>query len=437
MVTGSCFRLSDGKSSLLVDFGMFQGKHEDEGWNLQAPEMDMRQLTGVVITHAHLDHCGRLPVLARGGFSGPIFMTEASKALVEIVLRDAAKISKEDAKSVIYDEDDVEKVMKQIQTVDYDRDFDIGGFTVRLLDSGHILGSATVHITERKSGTRVVFSGDLGNTPEPLIAPTEWAGEAEVVVMESTYGDRVHETRDEAEVLAGIIKQAEKTGGTVMIPSFSLQRAQELLYLFDRMKKKGLMKEETPVFLDSPMAIRATAVFKDFPNLYSRKLKEQLKTDDPFDFPSLVLCDVIEKSRQIKNVVGAKVIVAGSGMMSGGRIIHHAIDFLGDPATQLVFVGYQAEGTLGRIIKDGAPSVNIWGNEIQIRAQMIDIDTMSAHADQGQLLNWIKKIKGMKTVFLVHGEEIPRLVLKEKINQEIDNIKIELPVMNEEVEIKI
>jgi len=437
LVTGSCFRLSDGKSSLLVDFGMFQGKHEDEGWNLQAPEMDMRQLTGVVITHAHLDHCGRLPVLARGGFSGPIFMTEASKALVEIVLRDAAKISKEDAKSVIYDEDDVEKVMKQIQTVDYDRDFDIGGFTVRLLDSGHILGSATVHITERKSGTRVVFSGDLGNTPEPLIAPTEWAGEAEVVVMESTYGDRVHETRDEAEVLAGIIKQAEKTGGTVMIPSFSLQRAQELLYLFDRMKKKGLMKEETPVFLDSPMAIRATAVFKDFPNLYSRKLKEQLKTDDPFDFPSLVLCDVIEKSRQIKNVVGAKVIVAGSGMMSGGRIIHHAIDFLGDPATQLVFVGYQAEGTLGRIIKDGAPSVNIWGNEIQIRAQMIDIDTMSAHADQGQLLNWIKKIKGMKTVFLVHGEEIPRLVLKEKINQEIDNIKIELPVMNEEVEIKI
>ena len=247
-VTGSCYRLSDGESNLLVDFGMFQGKPENEGWNMKDPEMDISQLTGVVITHAHLDHCGRLPLLSKGGFSGPIFMTEPTKALVEIVLYDAAKISKEEAKSVIYTEEDVEKVMKQITTVSYEDRWDVGGFSVDMLDSGHILGSATPLITEKKSGKKVVFSGDLGNTPEPLIAPTEWAGEADVAVMESTYGDRVHAPGDEVEELVKIIKKAEETGGTVMIPSFSLQRAQELLYIFDQLKKKGNMKEETPVF---------------------------------------------------------------------------------------------------------------------------------------------------------------------------------------------
>jgi len=435
MVTGSCFRLSDGKSNLLVDFGMFQGKPDNEGLNFQDAEMDISQLTGVVITHAHLDHCGRLPLLSKGGFSGPIFMTEPTKALVEVVLYDSAKISKEESKSVIYDEADVEKVMKQIHTVKYGDEWDVGGFRVKMLDSGHILGSATPLITEKVSGKKVVFSGDLGNTPEPLIAPTEWAGEADVAIMESTYGDRVHEARDEVEELVKIIKKAEETGGTVMIPSFSLQRAQEILYIFDQMKKKGQMKEATPVFLDSPMAIKATAIFKEYPQLYSKALKEQVKTDDPFDFPSLVLCDVIEKSKQIKHTEGAKVIVAGSGMMSGGRIIHHAINFLGDPKTQLVFVGYQAEGTLGREIKDGASSVNIWGNEIPVAAEIINIESMSAHADQGQLINWAKNIWGLKQIFLVHGEEIPRLVLKEKIKQEIDSVKVELPSLNSELEL--
>jgi len=435
-VTGSCFLLSDGESDVLVDFGMFQGRPENEGWNLLRPEMDISSLTAVVITHAHLDHCGRLPLLSRGGFSGPIFMTEATKALVEIVLYDAAKIAKEDAASVIYDEGDVEKVLKQIHTVDYGKDIDIGGFRVRLLDSGHILGSATIHVTEKKTGKKVVFSGDLGNTPEPIIQPTEWIEEADYVVMESTYGDRVHEPRDEVELLTKIINKAEKNGGVVLIPSFSLQRAQELLYIFDQLKKKKAMKEETPVFLDSPMAIKATAVFKNFPNLYSKKLMEQAKSDDPFDFPSLVLCDDIEKSKQIKNMDGPKIIVAGSGMMSGGRIIHHAINYLGSSNTQLVFVGYKAEGTLGRAIKDGTPSVNIWGNEIAVKAEIVNIETMSAHADQTQLINWLKKIRGLNTLILVHGEEIPRLVLKEKIKQEMDIVRMELPMFNQEVVLK-
>jgi metallo-beta-lactamase family protein len=229
----------------------------------------------------------------------------------------------------------------------------VGEFEVTFLDAGHILGSASVTVRETKSGKTVAFSGDLGNTPEPLLSPTHWVKEAEVAVMESTYGDEIHEPRDEAEELASIVAQAEKENGTVIIPSFSLQRSQELLYIFDQLKKQKKMKEETPVFLDSPMAIKATQVFRDFPELYNRKLQTQAKTDDPFDFPSLVLCDTIEKSRQIKNLIGPKVIVAGSGMMNGGRVVHHIVSFLGDPKTHLVFVGYQAEGTLGRKIKDG------------------------------------------------------------------------------------
>lgn len=434
-VTGSCYRLSDGKNSILIDFGMFQGRQEEEGWNMLEPQSDLGHLTGVIITHAHLDHCGRLPLLVKCGFRGSIFMTEATKALVELVLHDSAKIAKEDAKSVIYTEEDVLQILKQIQLVDYNKEFVIGNFRVELLDAGHILGSSSVLIEETKSGKKVVFSGDLGNTPEPLIEPTEWVGQADYAVMESTYGDRIHEPRDEMEEIAKIVQTAEKEDGVVLIPTFSIERSQELLFIFDQLKKKGLVKETTPVFLDSPMAIKATAIFKDFPNLYNRKLKNLVKSDDPFDFPNLVICDEAEKSRQIKNLPGVKVILAGSGMMSGGRIIHHAMNFLGDSKTQLVFVGFQAEGTLGRIIKDGTPKINIWGNEIIIKARIIEITSMSSHADQSQLINWLKKIGGLKKVLLTHGEELPRLTLMEKIRQEIDDVKVELPIMNQEIDL--
>jgi metallo-beta-lactamase family protein len=196
------------------------------------------------------------------------------------------------------------------------------------------------------------------------------------------------------------------------------------------------MAEKTPVFLDSPMAIKTTMIFKQFPNLFSKKLKQQVKTDDPFDFPSLVLCESAEKSKQIRQLPGPKIIVAGSGMMNGGRILHHAADYLGDPKTQLVFVGYQAEGTMGRAIKDGTPNINVYGREIDIRAQIIDIESMSAHADQTQLLNWLKKIWGLRTVILTHGEELPRLVLMEKIRQMTEGVKVELPTLNDEIELK-
>lgn len=436
VVTGSCYFLTGENTGIMIDFGMFQGKIEDQGLNSTKPEIDFDKLTAVVLTHAHLDHCGRLPLLLRYGFRGPIFMTEATKALVELVLYDSAKLAKEEkTKTVLYTDEDVEKIMKQVQLVSYDKAFQIGEFEVSLLDAGHILGSATVLIKESKTDKLISFSGDLGNTPEPLLAPTHWVSRADTAVVESTYGDEIHEPRDEVEELAAIVDQAEKEGGTVIIPSFSLQRSQEILYIFDQLKKQGRMKEKTPVFLDSPMAIRATEVFRKYPNLYNRKLQDQVKTDDPFDFPSLVLCDTIEKSRQIKNLIGTKFIVAGSGMMTGGRVLHHVISFLGEPKTQLIFVGYQADGTMGRQIKDGANEVNVWGNIVTIKAQIKEIKTMSSHADQLQILNWLSKMEGLSRVILTHGEELPRLVLAEKVRIDFSGITVDSPKLNEEIKI--
>lgn len=414
---------------------MFQGLKDDDKLNFTKPEIDFEKLNAVVLTHAHLDHCGRLPALLSYGFDGPVFMNEPTRALAELVLMDSARIAMEDGTETLYTEDDVLKFIKKVVIVDYHSPFNIGDFRITLYDAGHIMGSSSILIEELETGKKIVFCGDLGNTPEPLLLPTENIKQADFALLESTYGNEVHGAREESGRLAEIVQEAERIGGTVMIPSFSIERAQELLYVFDQLKKQGDVSSTTPVFLDSPMAIKATEIFKDYPEFFSKKLKLQIKTDDPFDFPGLVICDSAEKSKQIKNYPGVKVIIAGSGMMTGGRIIHHAINYLDDPKNTIVFVGFQAFGTLGRQIKDGEKNVSIWGNHIEVRAKIVEIKSMSSHADQEQLMSWIKKIEGVEKVLIIHGEDIQRLVLKEKIKNELDNVEVVIPNLNTEIEL--
>lgn len=443
-VTGSSYWLQDiGTRGILVDLGMFQGIEEQKTFNNRSLVFKAKELEAMILTHAHLDHCGRMPLLVRAGFTGPIYMTEATRQLAKLSLYDAAKVAKENDErkqthEALFTEEEVEKLLTHFRVVHYGRSFGVGNFEITLRDAGHILGSASVEIVDKrkeKGPRKIVFSGDLGNTPQDLIKPTEPIMEADLVVMESTYGDKIHSEEDPMGVIQEEINAVEASGGTLLIPAFSLERTQELLHKIDHLKKTKKMKEETLVFLDSPMSIRATMIFKHFPELYNEELAGHAKTDDPFDFPGLVLVEKGAESAKIHEIERAKVIIAGSGMMSGGRIMHHAIDFLPLETTRLLQVGFQALGTLGRQIQDGEKKAKIYDQEIEIRASVRNVTSMSAHADQPRLLHWLGQIKEVKKVFLTHGEELPRLVLAEKIKNDLGITEVVLPKMNQVVEL--
>lgn len=438
MVTGSCYLIENQGQKALLDLGMFQGSRDEARLNYEPLKFKPSELSGMVLTHAHLDHCGRLPLLSHGGFEGNIYMTEATRKLLEITLMDSANIAKENKENPLYDEEDVIKVLSQAVSVGYHESFEVGGMSFNFLDAGHILGSVSVEISWQPSAgsrQRIVFSGDLGNSPQDLIMPTEIPMSADYVIMESTYGDKTHPVEDAGKLLGEEIKRAEQDGGTLLIPAFSLERTQEILHKIDHLKRTKVIKNETPVYMDSPMAIKATAVFEGFKDLYNKELADHAKTDDPFEFPGLVRVQHGWESKKIKEQLGAKVIIAGSGMMTGGRIIHHAIDFLGGDSNAILFVGFQGEETLGRRIMDGEKKVGIDGVEVEIKARVREIRAMSAHADQPRLLSWISKIKGVKTVILTHGEEIPRLTLAEKIKNEVEIKDVRLPKLGEEIEL--
>ena len=443
-VTGSSYWLMDANNKgILVDLGIFQGVEEPKTFNNETIYFKAHDLTGVVLTHAHLDHCGRLPLLVQAGYSGSIYMTEATRQLLELSLLDSAKVMAESKqrrgeRRALFSEEEVEKLMLLCRVVHYDKPFTIGNFEITMRDAGHILGSASVEVVDKREGfgpKKIVFSGDLGNTPQDLIRPTEPIAEAELVVMESTYGDRTHTGEEAVKVLQEEINAVEASGGTLLIPAFSLERTQELLHRIDHLKKNKLVRDETLVFLDSPMSIKATMIFKHFPELYNEELSGHAKTDDPFDFPGLVLVEKGAESAKIHEIDRAKVIIAGSGMMTGGRILFHAIKFLPLATTRLLQVGFQAVGTIGRRVQDGEKKVRIYDTEVEIKANIRNVSTMSAHADQPRLMHWLGQIKGVKRVFLTHGEELPRLVLSEKIKNDLSITDVVLPKMNQAVEL--
>jgi len=431
-VTGSCFEVTSNKGSkILIDFGMFQGPKEISKLNFEKPQFDFQSISGAVLTHAHLDHCGRLPLLSINGYKNKVFMTKATIDIIDIALHDAAKIASRDRRPNLYGTSDVERVLQSCSGVEYREPFTIDGFKITLRDAGHILGSASIEV--EVDGQKLVFSGDLGNTPEDLLKPTEKIDSAEVVLLESTYGGRLHPEEPSEEIFRREINTIEMTGGVLLIPSFSIERTQILLHLIDHFKKQGKVKNETQVFLDSPMALKVTRVFKKYPGLYNVEAAEHARNDDPFDFPGFTAVESVKQSKRLKNISGPKVIIAGSGMMTGGRILHHALDYFSIDSTRLLIVGFQAKGTLGRRIHEGEKKIKMYGERVNMKAQVTEISGFSAHADQVQLLDWLRAIKNVKQVIIIHGEDEEREALKKKINSDLNISNILLPNLHEEI----
>lgn len=436
-VTGSCYVLTaKDDNQALVDFGMFQGDHEITKKNLEPLSFNASGLQAVFLTHAHLDHCGRLPLLIYAGFKGKIYMTGPTKRFVEIILEDSARIAEKDtSKTPLYTNEEVWKVIKMIEVIKYDQIVTIGSFSAIFKDAGHILGSSSISVTDTSDpkDNTIIFSGDLGNTPQSIVRPTEYFDKADYVVMESTYGNSSHPKEDVSAILQDEINTVEKSGGTLLIPAFAIERTQEVLHLIHHLKEDGKVSADTPVFLDSPMGINATTVYMDFKEFYNDEIKSH--TNIPFNFDGLLITYEGWESRKIKKETGAKVIIAGSGMMSGGRIMHHALNYLSDKNTRVLFVGYQAEETIGRKVLEGVGQVTIEDRKglhiVPVKAHIREIKTLSSHADQPRLITWLSHIKGVKKVFLTHGELPQQETLTEKIKEELKITDIILPKLGE------
>lgn len=436
-VTGSSYVLTGGNGqSILIDLGMFQGIPDIERLNYEPFDYNCSLLTGAVLTHAHLDHCGRLPILLTKGFKGSIRMTPATRDLTELSLLDSAKVARQDYKEILYDENMAIKIIQSFEATDYRTPTQIGDFTITFRDAGHILGSASLEIEDKSANgkfRKIVFSGDLGNYPEDLVQKTEFIDSADAVVIESTYGDRLHPKSDPSHDLQSEINAIESSGGTLLIPAFSLDRTQEIMHLIKHLKNSGKVLAETKVYLDSPMAQKATLDYLKYRKLFNPHIQDDLKFGNPFEFPGLEIIKSSKDSQAIYDKSGPKVIIAGSGMMTGGRILGHATHYLPLASTRLFIVGYQGKETLGRELLEGNKNINIDNVDVTVKATVNFTQSMSSHADQQQLINWLGHIKGVKKVFITHGEDVARTAIAKRISEELITKDLILPVLNQEV----
>jgi metallo-beta-lactamase family protein len=462
-VTGSQFLVTAGHRRVLVDCGMFQGSPEEVERNRMPFAFDPATLDALILTHAHLDHCGRTPALVKAGFSGPIHATHATVDLAEIVLRDSAKLQVEFAerwnrrqarraekeaadvqseaaaqetddpslperlrhakpegrtttREPLYVESDVDATMGRMRGADYDAEVTItDGITAVLHDAGHILGSAIVElrVTDGDRRSTIVFSGDLGRDGSPILRDPTPLTHADAVVVESTYGNREHAPHDAAiEELVTAIGEVASDEGVLLVPAFAIGRTQELIWVLDDLVRDGRIPR-IPLYLDSPMASRATTVYVDHPETYDEETAALLRSgDSPLSYPGQQFTDTVEESKSIRHAKRPIMVVASSGMLTGGRVMHHLKDFLPDPGCTLLFIGYQGEGTLGRHIQNGATSARIDGEEVPVRCRVRVISGFSAHADQHELEAWLGHFGragaaadgAPKRVFVVHGD---------------------------------
>ncbi|HET9925300.1 MAG TPA: MBL fold metallo-hydrolase [Methylomirabilota bacterium] len=430
-VTGSKHLLEDGASRLLLDCGLFQGLKALRERNWAPPPLDPTTLGAVILSHAHIDHSGYLPRLCRAGFGGPIYATSGTLDLLKVMLPDAAHLQEEEAAFAnrhrtskhdpalpLYTTADAERVLTQVKRVDFGERFTpVPGVEARLAHSGHILGAGLV--TCLIGGRRLVFSGDLGRYGVPIMVDPDPVPEADVLLVESTYGDRLHPPDDHADKLAAAVTRAAQEKGWLLIPAFAVGRSQEILYDLRRLEAAGRIPS-LPVYLDSPMGIQATAIYAAHTDEHDAELKQTEGAGQrPFAPRLFHLSRTVEESKGL-NTDGPGVIVAGSGMATGGRILHHLKRLLPDPRTTVLFVGYQAAGTRGRLLRDGATTIKMLGETVPVRARIEVSDSYSAHADRGEILRWLAGFKRPpEATYVVHGEPEAATALQDAITSRL------------------
>ncbi|HMB56796.1 MAG TPA: MBL fold metallo-hydrolase [Arenimonas sp.] len=450
-VTGSCHEVVVGAQRILLDCGMIQGSDADEARNWNVFAFDAAAIDAVVLSHAHIDHCGRLPLLVQRGFRGPIHAQAATADLLRVMLEDAASLAEMDAERdnrhrregrddhvPLFTRKDVAQVLKQVRKLPYDEATSIlPGISVILRDAGHILGSASVEIRGEENGVtrRLVFSGDLGPKGTPILRDPEPVPAADLVLLESTYGGRLH--RDRAETIAelgDILAQARRDGGNVLIPAFAVGRSQELLYQF-ALHYDEWQLGHWQIFLDSPMAAKVVEVYDRHEELFDEQARRVWQgRPHPFRLPNLHFTSDVAQSQAINRIHGGAIIIAGSGMCNGGRIRHHLRHGLGNKRNHIIFVGYQANGTLGRRLVDGAERVRIFGEDVAVRARRHTVGGLSAHTDQAGLLAWYGEIGGRPPVVLVHGEDDARGKLAVALRAQFAaDVSLATPEMQREV----
>ena len=420
-VTGSCHILRVAGKTVVLDCGMFQGRRsESHEKNLRLP-VEIEEIDAVVLSHAHIDHAGRLPFLVRHGYNGPIWCTPATRDLCAVMLADSAHIQEKDAEFLtrrgkeriepLYSLRHSTRTIELMTGVPYRREFDVvPGVRATFIDAGHILGSASVILdcTEGGSTRRLVFSGDIGRSGLPIIRDPEAPDGADVVVMESTYGNRTHESVEDARArLAAVIRETAARGGRVLIPAFAVGRTQELVYDLHVLARSGAIPA-IPIYIDSPLAIDTTSVFEMHPDVFDHGEDLVQKVHDLFRFDLVRYTRDVEESKALATKHGPMVIIAASGMVESGRILHHLAQGASDPRNTVLIVGFQAEHTLGRRIVERRPLLRIFGDEVPLRAQVVIINGYSAHADRAELGSWIDRVREhsprLRQVWLVHGE---------------------------------
>ncbi len=433
-VTGSCHILRVGGRTLLVDCGLIQGGHDATRRNRLDFPFDPAHIDAVLLTHAHIDHCGRLPLLVKRGFRGTIYTNAACRDLLPLLLRDTADLAAREAErrarradedeprfEPLFDLDDVERTLKLVRALRYDAEYaPYPGVSMRVRDAGHILGSSSIEVscTEHGVTKRIVFSGDLGQYDSPILLDPYRFESADLVLMESTYGDRLHRRREDTiKEIGEIIREADQENGNILVPAFAVGRSQEILYLLGQyFDEWGL--DRWKIFLDSPMAIEASKVYWAHAERFDEEARRLRETFESMpELPNLRLCKTPQQSREINSIRTRAFIIAGSGMCNGGRILHHFLQNLERPECHVMITGFQAPGTLGRQLVDRVSTVRIHGQTLHLRAKVHTVGGLSAHGDQADLLRWYDSFSGRPLVCLVHGESEPAHALQHKIDK--------------------